>query len=63
MKNKTTKQEEDKNTLEECNLFATYQSQKELIEYANNYNGSERAIFMIAMGLTWNTCAFLTNNA
>ncbi len=47
--------------LGKMDLFTTPDDVKALEEYIMMLNGSERAVALTIMGMTWNLCAKLTN--
>lgn len=42
------------NPITKCELFHTPESMKELQDYIERFNGSERVIAYTIMGITWN---------
>ena len=44
-------------------LFATHDTFEKLQDYADRYNGSEAAIAALFIGLTYNTCAAVMEEA
>ena len=50
----------ERNTLKPIGLYHTYETVAELSEYVEKLSVEERALAYLIMGLTWNTCAHLT---